>query len=410
MPQPQVLAGRYELGERIGGGGMADVYRAVDRRLERPVAVKVFRPGTDAAGRRRFEAEARTVAGLAHPGLVPVYDVGLDGAAPFLVMQLVDGPTLARQIAAGPLPAGRAAKVGTELARTLAYVHSHGIVHRDVKPSNVLVDPSGRVLLTDFGVSRLVDATRMTATGQAIGTAAYLAPEQVRGATAGPPADVYALGLVLLECLTGEAAYHGSNPVEIAVARLHRPPEVPSSVPPALASTITAMVATDPASRPTAEACGRQLAGAADAAGPVAPAAVTAPTTVFDPAPTRQLPAQPEPSGPRAAAALAAVRGLGRRHPWAVGAGALALVAVAVVATVSGLLAGAGAGGRDPGTGGGTSPPATATTRSHPPRTPATTGGTQATDPAGHSPGNGNGKDHGRGRDNGQGHGHEGDD
>ncbi|MBO0827335.1 MAG: serine/threonine protein kinase [Streptosporangiales bacterium] len=206
MPQPRVLAERYEIEERIGGGGMADVYRALDRRLDRSVAVKVFRPGTDTAGRNRFEAEARLVAGLAHAGLVPVYDVGLDGAAPFLVMQLVDGPTLAQQVATGPLSAGRTARIGMELARTLAYVHARGIVHRDVKPSNVLLDPTGRVLLTDFGVSRLVDAARMTATGQAIGTAAYLAPEQVRGATAGPAADVYALGLVLLECLTGEPA------------------------------------------------------------------------------------------------------------------------------------------------------------------------------------------------------------
>jgi eukaryotic-like serine/threonine-protein kinase len=391
VPQAQVLAKRYELGDRIGGGGMADVYRAVDQRLDRPVAVKVFRPGTDVAGRRRFEAEARLVAGLAHAGLVPVYDVGLDDAAPFLVMQLVDGPNLAQQVATGPFPPGRTARIGVELARTLAYVHARSIVHRDVKPSNVLLDPTGRVLLTDFGVSRLVDATRLTATGQAIGTAAYLAPEQVRGATAGPAADVYALGLVLLECLTAAPAYRGSSPVEVAVARLHRPPEVPSRLPPALASTLAAMVSTDPASRPTAEACGRQLAPLADGA-PVAPAAATAPTAVLDPSPTRQMPVPPEQptAGP-----VAALRGVHRRHPRAVGIGGLVLAAVALIAIVSSLLANAG-GGADPGTGGNkTSPPATATTNSRPPTTPGAT--TQTTVPPGH------GRDHGHGHGDGNG-------
>lgn len=397
MPQPQVLADRYELGERIGGGGMADVYQAVDNRLDRPVAVKVFRPGTDAAGRRRFEAEARLVAGLAHPGLVPVYDVGLDGAAPFLVMQLVDGPNLAQQVGSGALPAGRVAKIGGELARTLAYVHTRGIVHRDVKPSNVLLDPTGRVLLTDFGVSRLVDAARLTATAQVVGTAAYLAPEQVRGATAGPPADVYALGLVLLECLTASAAYGGSNPVEIAVARLHRSPEVPQWLPPALAATLSAMVATEPASRPTAEYCGRLLAPLADESGAVAAAAAatTAPTTVLGPNPTQQMPAQPE---SRAAGAVAALRGVRHRHPRAVGIGGLVLAAVALIAIVSGVLANTGSGGAGPGSGRKSSPPAattTSTTSTPPTQAPPTT---QLTSPPGHG--------HGRGHDNGHGHGH----
>ncbi|WP_051773288.1 serine/threonine-protein kinase [Saccharothrix sp. NRRL B-16314] len=253
-----LLASRYRLLETVGIGGMAEVYRAEDAVLGREVAVKVFRPGWDATARRRFEAEVRTVAGLSHPGLVPVHDAGTGGDTPFLVMRLIEGRTLRAEIADGPLPVDRVRRLGAELAEALAYVHAQGVVHRDVKPSNILLDDQGRPYLADFGLAHLPGATRLTRTGQMVGTAAYLAPEQVRGTGVDRFADIYALGLVLLECLTGHCEYTGSE-VEAAVARLHRSPAIPEHLPPALVDLLTAMTAADPDQRPTAADCARAL-------------------------------------------------------------------------------------------------------------------------------------------------------
>ncbi|WP_308281926.1 serine/threonine-protein kinase [Pseudonocardia oceani] len=206
-----VLGGRYRLEGLLGSGGMADVHRAEDLRLNRPVAVKVFRPGTDPDGERRFAEEARTLAGLRHPGLVAVHDYAVEHGRAYLVMELVDGPTLARELTREPYDAESATRVGLELAQVLAYVHGEGVVHRDVKPSNVLVDRDGRMRLADFGIARLVGNSGLTSADLAVGTVAYLAPEQVRGEAVGPPADVYALGLLLLEALRGRRVYDGDD-------------------------------------------------------------------------------------------------------------------------------------------------------------------------------------------------------
>lgn len=258
-PPARLLGDRYRLGACLGGGGMADVYRASDIRLERLVAVKVFRSGTDESGRARFEEEARLLAGLNHPGLVPLYDAGAGDGELYLVMHLVSGETLSSTIARGPMPSGHVAEIGRQLAEVLGYVHDNGIVHRDVKPSNVLISQEGRVFLADFGISRLADAVgQMTGTGIIMGTATYMAPEQVRGDHVGFPADVYALGLVLLECVTGQVEYAGSG-VETAVARLARQPHVPVGVPEPLGGLLRSMTALDPAQRPSAAECAAAL-------------------------------------------------------------------------------------------------------------------------------------------------------
>ncbi|GAA2450817.1 serine/threonine-protein kinase [Streptomyces glaucus] len=254
----RLLGGRYRLDSRIGAGGVADVYEGVDLRLRRPVAVKVFRPGGDPALGERFADEAVVLAGLQHPGLVTLYDAGRHEDCAYLVMQLVKGTTLARRVSAGPMDPPDVAGLGAGLARALAHVHAAGIVHRDVKPSNVLLDAEGAPHLADFGIARMADATRRTASGELVGTASYLAPEQVLGKEVGPPADVYALGLVLLECLKGETEYRGT-PLEAAVARLHRLPAVPRSAPPELARLLRAMTASDPAARPAAGECAETL-------------------------------------------------------------------------------------------------------------------------------------------------------
>ena len=253
-----LLAGRYQLAGALGFGGMAEVYRAWDTVLCRDVAVKLFQPTADLDDRRRFDNEVRTLAGLSHPGLVSVYDTGGSDRGAFLVLQLVDGRTLRTHIARGPLAVEEVRWLGARLAEALAHVHDRGIVHRDVKPSNILLDRAGTPYLADFGLAHLTGATRFTRTGQMVGTAPYLAPEQVRGVEVTTAADVYALGLVLLECLTGRREYPGGD-VEAAVARLHRPPAVPADLPADLVRLLSLMTSLSPRRRPTARDCARAL-------------------------------------------------------------------------------------------------------------------------------------------------------
>ncbi|MFC8454401.1 serine/threonine-protein kinase [Kitasatospora sp. NPDC057223] len=259
-----LFAGRYRVSSVLGHGGGADVLRAVDERLNREVALKVLRPGSTADTARRFGTEARVLARLRHPGLVEVYDYGTAAERPYLVLELVEGPTLAAEVRTAPLPAADVRRLGHDLAKTLAFVHAHGVVHRDVKPSNVLLDATGRPRLADFGAARLLDRQpepgdeELTRTGLIVGTPAYLAPEQVRGQGAQASTDVYALGLLLIECLTGNREYTGT-PIEAAAARLHRPPTIPPHLPVALATTLLQMTSMAPEHRPTAATCAQLL-------------------------------------------------------------------------------------------------------------------------------------------------------
>lgn len=265
-----LVADRYRLSGRIGRGASADVYGARDEVLQRPVAVKVFRFDT-AVGedRRRVEAEVRLLASLHHPGLVTVHDAGTLGhpdtapdeateGTPYLVMELINGPTLSQRLDEGPLTETEAAQFGLEVAATLAYIHGAGVVHRDIKPANILLDAPSAVTrskfsakLTDFGIARMLDSTRLTMDGLTIGTANYLSPEQAQGQQTGPAADIYSLGLVLIQCLTGQLAFPGVG-FEAALARLQRQPEIPQAHGPAWATVLTAMTARDPEQRPAA--------------------------------------------------------------------------------------------------------------------------------------------------------------
>jgi serine/threonine protein kinase len=253
-----VLAGRYRLDELVGEGGMARVYRAEDLSLERTVAVKVMRESTDGSP-ARVRSETTLLASLSHPSLVTLYDAHTTTGAPsFLVMEYVEGHTLSARLAEGPLAAADVAALGIDLAEALHVVHEKGVVHRDIKPSNILMwqsplpDRGFRAKLTDFGIAYLLDSTRVTSPGTLIGTAAYLAPEQVRGEIPSPAADIYSLGLVLLESLTGRRPFGHAVGHEAIVARLASSPEIPDDVPGTWRTLIAAMTASDPARRPTA--------------------------------------------------------------------------------------------------------------------------------------------------------------
>ncbi|MDC7121109.1 serine/threonine protein kinase [Cellulomonas fimi] len=282
---PVVLGHRYRLDEVIGRGGAAVVHRATDELLHRVVAVKVLPPvPRDSDDLRRHEAEIRVLAGLRHPGLVRLFDadtVPVDGddVQVHLVMELVPGPTLARRLADGPLTVRQTAAVGRAAAEALAVVHARGVIHRDVKPGNILLTsddcldldelPDHPVKLVDFGIARLAAATRLTVTGMIVGTASYLSPEQAVGSTLAPSSDVYALGLVLLECVTGRPVFAGTM-AEVAAARLSRDPDVPDDVDGHLADLLVRMTRRRPEDRPTADDVARELADVLD--GRVAPA------------------------------------------------------------------------------------------------------------------------------------------
>jgi serine/threonine protein kinase len=234
------LAGRYELGDRLGSGGMSNVYKAKDLVLERTVAVKVLAEhlSDDQRFVERFRREALAVAKLIHPNIVQVYDTGVDDSRHFIVMEYVEGRSGAQLLQRqGPIDADTAAEVGVQACAGLDYAHRRGIIHRDVKPGNLMIDggPVGggggdlTVKLTDFGIARAVAQTRITQVGSVVGTAAYLSPEQVRGEEATPATDVYALGVVLYQFLTGRLPYEGSTLAELAVRQQNERPLPPST-------------------------------------------------------------------------------------------------------------------------------------------------------------------------------------
>lgn len=259
IDQSSLLSDRYRLTEQIGVGGTADVWRATDELLNREVAVKVLREVADPTQRARFVEEAQTLASFNHPGLVVLLDAGILGVRPFLVMTLADDGTLASRITAGPVPSPVVKSIGAQIALALAYAHEHGVVHRDVKPSNVLLWADGRAALSDFGIARLIGSTvHHTRTGDAIGSPAYLAPEQVAGKELTPAVDIYSLGLVLLEALTAERAFPGL-PIEAAIARLSADPPIPATVDPEWAALLRRMTDRIPENRPTAQEVAEEL-------------------------------------------------------------------------------------------------------------------------------------------------------
>jgi len=223
-----VLAGRYELVELVGTGGMSSVYKAHDRLLERNVALKVLHPhyGDDEEYVERFRREARAVAQMSHPNIVTVIDRGEDDGQQYIVFEYVDGENLKQLVErSGPLPARRVVELGIEMGDALAFAHEHGLVHRDVKPQNVLLTPDGEAKVTDFGIARSLDVEQgVTQTGTVLGTSNYLSPEQASGKPVTPATDVYSLGVVLYELLTGEVPFPGENFVAVAMKHINEPP------------------------------------------------------------------------------------------------------------------------------------------------------------------------------------------
>lgn len=288
----EVLDGRYRLVDRIGEGGMARVYRAEDLHLERTVAVKVMRgPASELGSIERARSETTLLASLNHHALVTLYDAELSSDnVTYLVMEHVDGITLRDLIARGPVDAATTATLAAELAEALHVAHSAGVVHRDIKPSNVLLSPSPvpgapwRPKLADFGIAYLLDSPRVTTPGLMVGTIAYLAPEQADGAAPAPPADVYSLGIMLIEALSGARPFPHAEGIGALLARMSTPPPIPESLPEQWRQLLRGMTAQRPDDRPTAlevATTASQIAGRTDAAAAVAAPAIDVTTAAL---------------------------------------------------------------------------------------------------------------------------------
>ncbi|HWJ68287.1 MAG TPA: serine/threonine-protein kinase [Nocardioides sp.] len=328
MTPPDVLAGRYALRRRIGSGGMGEVWLAEDRTLGRDVAVKLLDLGSgdDPVATQRFRTEARTAAALSHPNVVAVFDAGTEGgpesSTAFLVMELLPGPTLAQLVRTeGPLAPERAASYARQAAEGLDAIHRVGVVHRDVKPGNLMLDGHGRVKVVDFGIARLAEATApmLTATGDVVGSAAYLSPERARGEAATAASDHYALGCTLMTLLTGEPPFTAEHPLAVLRQHLDDPPpraqDRRPDVPAWLDEVVDGLLAKDPVRRAAGFAALLPDGSASD--GAASTTAVLDATAVLPapvPSTTAPLPA-PEPRPRRrtallATAAVVAVLGL----------------------------------------------------------------------------------------------------
>jgi serine/threonine-protein kinase len=309
-----VLGERYRLDTRIAIGGMGEVWSAQDETLGRTVAVKVLKPeyAEDPTFVERFRAEARNTARLAHAGIATVYDYGevpVEGAlgsSAYLVMELVPGKPLSAILhERGQLPPSESMSIVGQTALALQAAHERGVIHRDIKPGNLMITPDGRVKVTDFGIARATDEVPLTQTGTVLGTSYYLAPEQAAGREVTAASDVYSLGIVAYECLAGRRPFQDTNPVAVAMAhQTQPPPPLPATVPPPIAQLVYAALSKDPRDRPpTAGEFGRRALALAD---PTATGAMAPPTAaterlgprtgVIAPVPVREpLPPQPPP-------------------------------------------------------------------------------------------------------------------
>ncbi|KRB35183.1 serine/threonine-protein kinase [Microbacterium sp. Root180] len=343
MEPPQTVAlldARYQLHERVGEGGMATVYRAEDTFLGRIVAIKLLRNEAEVlASPVRAHREVSALARLNHPSLVTLLEANLaPGDCRYLVMEYIDGPNLSRFLRDGPLSMAQVAHLARELGSGLAVVHAAGLVHRDIKPSNILLAPAPRpdtffrVKLADFGLAQLADATSVTTPGMVTGTAAYLAPEQVRGEASSAASDTYALGLVLLEALTGERAFGHASGIGAVMARLLEPPAIPSDVDPGWADLVRRMTLSDPTARPTAlEVLDTVSTLPASAARPASTAVLPQSVVPADTAPMRRRPVAPTPTQ--------VARRRHRPGAW-IGAGAAASFFAVALVCIPGMVAG----------------------------------------------------------------------
>lgn len=250
------LGGRYEIVSRVGGGGMAVVYKAKDLLLHRYVAIKVLSESlsNDSEFIRRFSREAQAAASLSHPNVVNVYDVGKDGYTHYIVMELVEGPTLKQYILErGPLPVQEAANIAMQICDGLAHAHENQIVHRDIKPHNILLGSNGRAKVTDFGIARAASSSTITQTGSVMGSVHYFSPEQARGGVIGEKSDLYSLGIVLYEMLTGRLPFDGDSAISIALKHLQEQPDDPrrfnEQIPDNMAGIIMKALDKDPNNR-----------------------------------------------------------------------------------------------------------------------------------------------------------------
>ena len=253
----RILARRYELQELIGGGGMADVYKAQDKLLDRAVAVKILHQqyANDAEFVEKFRREATAAAKLAHPNIVNIYDVGEDGGSQYIVMEYVSGPTLKEVIQQkGCLEPIEAVRIAKEIASALESAHRNNLVHCDIKPHNILVMPDGHIKVTDFGIARAVSASTMTYSGSVMGSVHSFSPEQAKGTVITTKSDVYSLGVVLYEMLTGQLPFNGETSVSIALKHLQEEPvpirQMNPSIPPVLEAIVQKAMSKDPADRP----------------------------------------------------------------------------------------------------------------------------------------------------------------